>query len=137
MSRSALSRALTLLLVLPLAASSMALRPLRVDKGMVVYPRVSQPAPEPSSEPEWTVWDTLAECESNGDWHEGDGGLGSFRGGLQWTARTWAAVKPEGAPVDPAEASREQEILAAETLMAEPWGGYQHWPVCSRRVGLR
>lgn len=84
-----------------------------------------------------SVWDDLAGCESGGDWHEGDGGLGSFRGGLQWHADTWMAVKPSDAPDDPAVATREQEIAAGENLLAQSWGGWHHWPACSKKVGLR
>lgn len=82
-----------------------------------------------------TVWDDIAECESNGTW-DIDTGNG-YRGGLQWKTSTWLAVKPPAAPENPAHATRAQEIKAAQNLMEEPWGGYQHWPVCSRVVGVR
>ena len=91
-----------------------------------------EPAPHPVPEP----WRSLADCESGLTWDEGDGGLGSFRGGLQWTARTWQAVKPDGAPTDPADATPAQEVAAAERLMNEPWGGFHHWPTCARKLGL-
>lgn len=90
------------------------------------------PAPYVVPEP----WRSLADCESDLTWDEGDGGLGTFRGGLQWTSRTWLAVKPAGAPDDPALASAEQEVAAAENLMDQPWGGYHHWPTCARKLGL-
>lgn len=91
------------------------------------------PAPDPVP----AVWQALADCESGGDWTEGDGGLGPFRGGLQWHPDTWAAVKPDGAPADPADATAAQEVAAGQQLLAQPWGGWHHWPVCSRKVGLR
>jgi len=90
-------------------------------------------------------WAALADCES-GEWdRHGVPIPGTARwdiespphfGGLQWTLSTWQAVKPDGAPDNPAAASARQEIAAAETLMGLPWGGWQHWPVCSVKVGL-
>lgn len=91
---------------------------------------------EPAPAPVPAVFEQLADCESGGDWSEGDGGLGPFRGGLQWHPDTWPAVKPAGAPDDPAAASAEQEVAAARNLLAEPWGGWHHWPVCARKIGL-
>lgn len=84
---------------------------------------------------ERSVWDAIADCESNSTW-DIDTGNG-YRGGLQWNTNTWLAVRPADAPDNPALASRAQEIQAAQNLMAEPWGGYHHWPVCSRVVGVR
>lgn len=96
----------------------------------------SAPAPRPAPGPPTSVdWDTLAQCESGGNWHINTGN--GYYGGLQWSLRTWAAVKPAGAPDNPAEASREQEIAAADTLMSLPWGGLQHWPGCTRALGWR
>lgn len=96
------------------------------------------PDPEPVvhvESPQPTVWDALAECESHGNWSIDTGN--GYRGGLQWNQRTWMAVKPADAPDNPAMATRTQEIAAADTLMSEPWGGYQHWPACSKKIGLR
>ncbi len=76
-----------------------------------------------------TVWDRLAQCESNGRWHL-DSGNG-FYGGLQFTLRSWRAVGGSGAPN---EHPREVQILKAERLQAKQgWGA---WPACSRKLGL-
>lgn len=93
----------------------------------------------PAHDPVYVVpspWIELATCESGPDWSEGDGGIEPFRGGLQWHPATWADVAPDGAPTDPAEASPRQEVQAAETLLSRPWGGFGHWPVCARKIGL-
>ena len=119
--------------------------PLCVLVGVVTPSQLDAPPPATSTHVETYdvshgIWDALAACESpdgNGgvDWHEGDGGLGPYRGGLQWHPDTWVAVKPDGAPDDPADATREQEIHAAEHLIAKPWGSLRHWPVCARKIG--
>lgn len=95
-------------------------------------------APEP--------WASLADCES-GEW-DANGtpipGTATWDivspphyGGLQWTLRTWRAVKPAGAPDNPADASPAEEVAAGEQLLSLPWGGWHHWPICSVKVGLR
>lgn len=92
-----------------------------------VTPVEPAPVPEP--------WRSLADCESDLTWDEGDGGLGPFRGGLQFHPDTWAAFAPDHLPDDPAEATPAQEIVVAERVLdAQGWGA---WPVCSRKLGLR
>lgn len=79
-------------------------------------------------------WAELAECESGGDWTEGDGGLGPFRGGLQFHPDTWAAFRDDDMPADPAAATPRQQVTVAERVLdAQGWGA---WPVCSRKLGL-
>ncbi|MGY6501616.1 MAG: transglycosylase family protein [Acidimicrobiales bacterium] len=88
------------------------------------------------------VWDRIADCESGDHRVPGsarwdiDTGNGHY-GGLQWTLQTWNDVRPPGAPDNPAHATRDQQIAAAETLMTRPWGGFHHWPGCSTLLGLR
>lgn len=93
------------------------------------------PAHVHAVQPATTVWDRIADCESNQTW-DIDTGNG-YRGGLQWRQQTWLAVKPDPAPRNPADATRTQEIKAARNLMDKPWGGWQHWPACTRQLGLR
>lgn len=76
-----------------------------------------------------TTWDTLAECESGGDWNL-DTGNGYF-GGLQFTLTSWDGVGGIGSP---AEASREEQIMRAEFLHEEQ--GWDAWPACSAELGL-
>jgi resuscitation-promoting factor RpfA len=77
------------------------------------------------------TWDRVAQCESTGNWSINTGN--SFYGGLQFTASTWRAFG--GATFAPLahQASREQQIVVAERVLAgQGWGA---WPVCSRKAG--
>jgi hypothetical protein len=75
------------------------------------------------------TWDRLAECESNGDWLAATGN--GFFGGLQFTQQSWETVGGTGSP---AAASRNEQIMRAESLQAEQ--GWTAWPNCSRQLGL-
>ncbi len=78
-----------------------------------------------------TTWDRVAQCESGGNWSINTGN--SFYGGLQFTASTWRAFG--GAAFAPVanQASRAQQIVVAERVLAgQGWGA---WPVCSRKAG--
>lgn len=88
------------------------------------------PAPAVSN---GSVWDRLAECESNQRWSY-NGGSG-FDGGLQFHPNTWSAYKPAGYPAYAYQATRAQQIAVAEKVLAsQGWGA---WPACSRKLGLR
>ena len=89
--------------------------------------------PVPTPEPPQGVWDALARCESTSNWHINSGN--SFYGGLQFDRQTWLAYGG-GVYAPRADlASRAQQIAVAEKLRASR--GYQPWPVCSRKLGLR
>lgn len=89
------------------------------------------PAPAPAASG-GTVWDRLAECESGGNWaYNGSSG---YDGGLQFLPSTWAAVAPSGYPAYAWQASREQQIAAAEILLTT--SGWGAWPTCSAELGL-
>ncbi|ACL38990.1 Transglycosylase domain protein [Pseudarthrobacter chlorophenolicus A6] len=76
-----------------------------------------------------STWDSLAQCESGGNWSTNTGN--GFSGGLQFTASTWQAYGGSGSPAD---ASREQQIAVAERVQAsQGWGA---WPSCSSQLGL-
>jgi len=78
------------------------------------------------------VWDQIAQCESGGNWAINTGN--GYSGGLQFSPSTWAAYGGQYAP-DAAQASRDQQIAAAEkVLAAQGWGA---WPSCSSKAGLR
>jgi hypothetical protein len=84
-----------------------------------------------------TVWDALARCEAGGRWDavRASGGRVLYSGGLQFSPRTWDALRPEGFPAQASEATREQQIEVGERVVArQGWGA---WPTCSRRLGLR
>lgn len=77
-----------------------------------------------------SVWDQLALCESGGNWAINTGN--GFYGGLQFTVSSWQAVGGSGLPSD---ASREEQIMRAEKLLAmQGWGA---WPACTSKLGLR
>lgn len=77
-----------------------------------------------------SVWDSIAACESGGNWAINTGN--GFYGGLQFTLSSWQGVGGSGYPN---EASREEQIARAVMLQArQGWGA---WPVCSAKVGLR
>lgn len=76
-----------------------------------------------------SVWDRIAVCESGGNWSINTGN--GFYGGLQFTLSSWQAVGGTGLP---SNASREEQIMRAQTLQArQGWGA---WPVCSVKAGV-
>jgi resuscitation-promoting factor RpfA len=80
-----------------------------------------------------TVWDELAQCESSGNWHINTGN--GFYGGLQFWHPTWVDFGGTSFAPRADLASREQQIVVAERVLAvQGWGA---WPACSRRLGLR
>lgn len=97
-----------------------------------VEPPRPAPEPEPTGAVSGSVWDRLAACESGGNWAST---VGQYEGGLQFHPGTWDAYKPSGYPGAAYEASREQQILVAERVLAEQ--GWEAWPACSRKLGLR
>ena len=77
-----------------------------------------------------TVWDSLARCESGGNWAINTGN--GYYGGLQFSLSTWRAY---GGPGYPHQQSRETQIAIAEKLRAAT-GGYGSWPGCAAKLGL-
>ncbi|OSC39756.1 Resuscitation-promoting factor RpfC [Mycobacterium decipiens] len=74
-------------------------------------------------------WDAVAQCESGGNWAANTGN-GKY-GGLQFKPATWAAFGGVG---NPAAASREQQIVVANRVLAEQ--GLDAWPKCGASSGL-
>jgi len=74
-------------------------------------------------------WDSVARCESGSNWHINTGN--GFSGGLQFASGTW--ISHGGGQFAPMayQASREQQIVIAERVLATQGPGA--WPVCSRR----
>lgn len=120
------------------------------DEKLATRPMPTYVAPEPAAAPAPTaqstyrtparasapavasgsVWDQLAQCESGGNWSINTGN--GFYGGLQFTVSSWQAVGGSGLPSD---ASREEQIMRAEKLLAmQGWGA---WPACTSKLGLR
>lgn len=77
-----------------------------------------------------SVWDKLAQCESGGRWNINTGN--GYYGGLQFSPSTWRAFGGSGMPH---QASRAEQIAVAERTLATQ--GWNAWPSCSRKMGLR
>lgn len=85
--------------------------------------------PAPSA-PSGGVWDSLAQCESGGNWGINTGN--GYYGGLQFSLGTWQAYGGSGMPH---QQSREAQIAIAQRVQAgQGWGA---WPSCSSKLGLR
>ena len=77
-----------------------------------------------------STWDKLAKCESGGNWKINTGN--GYYGGLQFSPRTWRAFGGTGMPH---QASKGEQIAVAERVLAAQ--GWNAWPSCSRKMGLR
>ena len=78
------------------------------------------------------TWDRLAQCESSGNWSINTGN--GYYGGLQFYQPTWEAFGGlEYARRAHRATRREQIIVAERVLAAQGWGA---WPACSARLGL-
>jgi hypothetical protein len=79
------------------------------------------------------IWDALSLCEAGGRWaYNGSSG---FDGGLQFHPSTWTQYRLPGYAEHAYEATRAQQIAVARRVLGEQ--GWQAWPVCSRKLGLR
>lgn len=80
-------------------------------------------------------WDLLAQCEAGGDWARNSGN--GFGGGLQFMHQssysTWLSFGGGEFAAHPWEATREQQIVVAERVLAR--SGWNAWPGCSRKFG--
>ena len=76
-----------------------------------------------------SVWDSIAACESGGNWAINTGN--GFYGGLQFTLSSWQGVGGSGYPSD---ASREEQIARGQALQSR--SGWGAWPACSAKLGL-
>ncbi|GMA20755.1 transglycosylase family protein [Arsenicicoccus piscis] len=79
-----------------------------------------------------SVWDSVAACESGGNWSINTGN--GFYGGLQFTRSTWLGFG--GGQYAPRAdlASKSAQIAVAQRVLASQGPGA--WPVCSRKAGL-
>jgi hypothetical protein len=81
-----------------------------------------------------SVWDSLAQCETGGNWAHPTVS-GGFSGGLMFHYATWNANGGQAFAATASGASREQQIVVAERILAN--SGWGAWPGCSRKLGLR
>lgn len=77
-----------------------------------------------------STWESLARCESGGNWAINTGN--GYYGGLQFSLSSWRAVGGAGYPH---QASKWEQMHRGELLRArQGWGA---WPSCTRKLGLR
>lgn len=87
-----------------------------------------------SSSVSGSVWDSLAQCETGGNWSHPTVS-GGFSGGLMFHSATWNANGGQAYAATASGATREQQITVAERVLAQ--SGWGAWPGCSRKLGLR
>ena len=73
-------------------------------------------------------WDTVAQCESGGNWSINTGN--GYYGGLQFSASTWAGYGGTKYAATADQASKAQQIEIAEKVLAGQGKGA--WPVCGK-----
>lgn len=95
-----------------------------VAVGTVAFPASAAPD---------TAWDTLAECESGGNWSINTGN--GYYGGLQFSQGTWNAFGGQEFAGRADLASRVEQIVVAERTLAQQ--GWNAWPTCSSNTGVR
>ncbi|MFJ7078352.1 transglycosylase family protein [Streptomyces sp. NPDC098781] len=71
-------------------------------------------------------WDTVAQCESGGNWSINTGN--GYYGGLQFSASTWAAYGGTQYASTADQATKSQQIEIAEKVLAAQGKGA--WPNC-------
>ena len=80
------------------------------------------------------VWDTLAQCEAGGNWAYPTVS-GGFSGGLMFHYKTWNGFGGQAYAPAAHQATRDQQIAVAQKVLASQ--GWNAWPGCSRKLGLR
>ncbi len=80
-----------------------------------------------------SVWDTLAQCESGGNWATNTGN--GLYGGVQLDQGAWLSNGGGAYAPLPSEATREQQIVIAEKMRAAH--GFTPWSGCADNLGLR
>ncbi|MCP3768913.1 MULTISPECIES: transglycosylase family protein [Streptomyces] len=73
-------------------------------------------------------WETVAQCESGGNWSINTGN--GYYGGLQFSASTWAGYGGTAYAGTADQASKAQQIEIAEKVLAGQGKGA--WPVCGK-----
>ncbi|WP_441249618.1 transglycosylase family protein [Kitasatospora sp. McL0602] len=89
------------------------------------------PTPVAPAAPD-SVWEQLANCESDGDWHADTGN--GYYGGLQIWPPTWREAGGLRFAERPDQAPRRQQITVAEEIRREQ--GWSAWASCAREIGL-
>ncbi len=106
--------------------------PAPVAEPVVEY--VEVPGAEAPTVSNGEVWDRLAQCEANGDWHINTGN--GYSGGIQFHPGTWLASGGGQYAPQAYLATREQQIAVGEVVLAAAGGRFTPWPGCRARLGL-
>lgn len=77
------------------------------------------------------MWAALARCESDGN-PQARSSDGRYYGAFQFSPSTWQSLGYSGLPTNHSYAT---QLRAAQRLQAR--SGWDQWPRCSRRLGLR
>ncbi|MEU3723605.1 transglycosylase family protein [Streptomyces sp. NPDC031705] len=86
----------------------------------------------PASAASVATWDKVAQCESSGNWSINTGN--GYYGGLQFSASTWRAYGGTAYAAYAHQATKKQQILIGEKVLAGQGPGA--WPSCGRLAGL-
>jgi resuscitation-promoting factor RpfA len=78
-------------------------------------------------------WDVIAQRESSGNWNINTGN--GYFGGLQFSPSTWRSYGGGAFAATADQATRSQQIAIAEKVLRAQ--GWQAWPTCSKKAGLR
>ncbi|MEW1580588.1 FG-GAP-like repeat-containing protein [Streptomyces microflavus] len=116
---------------MPRSASARRSRPAIaavIAAGLAVPLLMTQPAAAASV----ATWDKVAKCESGGNWSINTGN--GYYGGLQFSASTWAGYGGHTYAPNAHLASKKQQILIAEKVLAGQGAGA--WPHCGAVAGL-
>ena len=86
----------------------------------------------PPAQAAGSVWDSVAACESGGNWAINTGN--GYFGGLQFSQSTWLGFGGTRYAATANRASKDVQIAIARRVLAAQGPGA--WPVCSRKAGL-
>ena len=89
----------------------------------------STPTPDPNSPDNAAVWESIAKCETNGNWSENTGN--GYFGGLQFSQGAWNSVGGTG---NPSAASKDEQISRGKML--QNLRGWGVWGACAKKLGL-
>lgn len=79
------------------------------------------------------TWDKVAQCEASGNWSIIDSS-GTYYGGLQISMPTWRAYGGTQYSARPDQATKQQQILIGEKILAGQ--GQGAWPNCGPKYNL-
>jgi cell wall-associated NlpC family hydrolase len=87
---------------------------------------------QPAVAADLDTWNRVAACESTSNWKINTGN--GYYGGLQFSQSTWEAYGGLNHAPRADLATKQQQILVAEKVLASQGPGA--WPVCSKEAGL-